>query len=77
MLTADIIQYRKNYYQKHKQYLLAYSKWYYSDLKFREGKLKNEEVLSKPPKEMRERKYEKRKPPPPLALTRGVIVLTF
>ncbi len=76
MLTADIKQYRRNYYITHKDYLLAYSKWYYSNLKFLKGQISDIEVRTKPPKEIKPKK-NKRKPPAKLEIVRGSFMLTF
>tara|TARA_R110001632_G_scaffold151476_1_gene269058 strand:+ start:5431 stop:5664 length:234 start_codon:yes stop_codon:yes gene_type:complete len=48
MLTEDIKKYRQSYYKNHREYLLNYSKWYYSLIKFRKGFILEEEILKKP-----------------------------
>jgi|DEB0MinimDraft_6_1074348.scaffolds.fasta_scaffold03948_4 hypothetical protein len=48
MLTQDIEDYRKSYYKKNQQYLLEYSKWYYSYRKYLDGKCDYDDVRDKP-----------------------------
>lgn len=48
MLTENMIEYRKKYYQKNRDYLLNYSKWYYRYLKYEKGNITFEELDNKP-----------------------------
>ena len=48
MRTADIKEYRQNYYQENRDYLLEYSKWYYSQKKYMAGEIDISEVKVKP-----------------------------
>lgn len=61
MLTDDIKEYRRIYYRKHREYLLGYSKWYYSKLKFMKGLIVEDEMIIKPFKEVKEKKKKKNK----------------
>ncbi len=60
MLTEDIKEYRRIYYRTHRDYLLGYSKWYYSKLKFTKGLINEDSVITKPFKEIKEKKKKKK-----------------
>jgi hypothetical protein len=59
MLTEDIKKYRQHYYKNHRDYLLNYSKWYYSLIKFRKGFILEEEVIPKPIRDTQKRRPKK------------------
>lgn len=75
MITHDIKSYRKDYYRKHRDYLLEYSKWYYSFNKYKNGMCELSEVRNKP-KKMFNRKNRKKKENE-FAVFQGPIILTF
>ena len=50
MLTQDMRKYRREYYKKNREYLLNYSKWYYTYLKYVNNQIPIEKVLKKPDK---------------------------
>jgi len=48
MSSKDIREYRKNYYQENKEYLLAYQRWYYTNRRYEMGLIEKEEIQEKP-----------------------------
>ncbi len=60
MLTENMIEYRKKYYEMNRDYLLNYSKWYYRYLKYERGDITFEELDNKPTRIKLVRKKNKR-----------------
>jgi len=76
LLTENIQEYRKIYYRKHRDYLLDYSKWYYSLNKYYAGKCNIEDIIEKPIKpKKKEEKIKKNKIP--FTINKGTFILTF
>jgi len=73
LLTSDIKEYRKDYYRKHKEYLLEYSKWYYSYQKYLSGKCELKDVRIKPKKKI----YGKKKKNNLFKIIKGPILIVF
>lgn len=76
MLTEDIQEYRKIYYRKHRQYLLEYSKWYYSTNQYNLGNSKKREIIKKPIK-IKIKKEKKEKKKKQFTITKGNFTLEF
>jgi len=59
MITKDMKKYRKSYYNKNREYLLSYSKWYYKFCKWEQGEIDFDEVQEKPIKENKHNRKKK------------------
>lgn len=74
-LTSDINEYRKNYYQSNKKYLLEYSKFYYLKKKFKNNKKRVGNTRSKT--EYKTKKKTEIKNATPFRKEDGVFIITF
>ena len=59
MRTADIKEYRQTYYRDNREYLLEYSKWYYSQKKYMAGELDISELKPKPVRKKQDKNVDK------------------
>jgi hypothetical protein len=77
MLTADMKKYRREYYLKNREYLLAYSKWFYRYSKYEKGIIPIEECREKPINKKVNKKKKKDENIETLKFHHGKFILEF